>query len=198
MGRVSRPTIEGFRGRRWTPVTKPFGKVNCTTVVLQRLVLNGHNAETEWSPTSFWNGTGSSPDDSGKEGNTSICSFFLLLFFTFSEVIDGHVWPHYTMRSWPGRPAASVRGRWKCKWGSNWNRWSLRSMVGRWLGGINSLRTGGENDGSANSPPAFSHINSSRKVSPTKPTHLLKERFHCFGQNNATIPHFQTPWIWAI
>ena len=40
-------------------------------------------------------------------------------------------------------------------------------MVGRWLGGINSLRSGGENDGSANSPPAFSHINSSRKVSPT-------------------------------
>ena len=107
------------------------------------------------------------PDDSGKEGNTSICSFFLLLFFTFSEVIDGHVWPHYTMRSWPGRPAASVRGRCKCKWCSNWNRWSLRSMVGRWLGGINSLRSGGENDGSANSPPAFSHINSSRKVSPT-------------------------------
>ena len=124
--------------------------------------------------------------------------FFFLSFFTFSEVIDGHVWPHYTMRSWPGRPAASVRGWWKCKWGSNWNRWSLRSMVGRWLGGINSLRSEGENDGSANSPPAFSHINSSRKVSPTKPTHLLKERFHCFGQNNATIPHFQTPWIWAI
>ena len=124
--------------------------------------------------------------------------FFFLSFFTFSEVIDGHVWPHYTMRSWPGRPAASVRGWCKCKWGSNWNRWSLRSMVGRWLGGINSLRSEGENDGSANSPPAFSHINSSRKVSPTKPTHLLKERVHCFGQNNATIPHFQTPWIWAI
>ena len=35
---------------------------------------------------------------------------FFLLFFTFSEVFDGHVWPHYTMRSWPGRPAASVRG----------------------------------------------------------------------------------------
>ena len=186
MGRVSRPPIEGFRGQRWTPVTKPFGKVNCTTVVLQRLVLNGHNAETEWSPTSFWNGTGSSPDDSGKEGNTSFFSSLFYIFWSFR-------WPHYTMRSWPGRPAASVRGRWKCKWCSNWNRWSLRSMVGRWLGGINSLRSGGENDGSANSPPAFSHINSSSKVSP-----FLLQNQPTFCQNNATIPHFQTPWIWAI
>ena len=113
-------------------------------------------------------------------------TFFDILDLATFTCVDGQ-W--FAMRSGPGIeevPEPASEGVTKCKWGSNWNRWSLRSMGGGGYTvhrGINSLLHQEENDGSANLP--LSH-----QLNPpvTLPPNLLTCQVTSFSPNTPNSP----------